>query len=292
MKNKNILKNILLIITFLAFSQICVYSYEEVTEEDIQYAQAAYKQGVEMVHSGAYESAVKAFQKALQYNPNMSDAYYNIASIYIYQKKYNEAYNAYVKLLEINPKDYDSILQAAKLSYNRKDYALVMKYLKYIPDDYAGYGESQQLYRDAKEQFEAQKGRIERSKISTASKNKQVMFDNLNSPAGMAVDSEGNIYIACYSDNSIVKIDVNNNKTNFVKDYLLEGPVGLAIDDYDNLYAANFDGNNILKITKGGNVTIFMQNVSKPYFLYIKDDILYISEQGNNAVVRYNLSNH
>ena len=47
---------------------------------------------------------------------------------------------------------------------------------------------------------------------------------------------------------------------------------------------------NILKITKGGNVSVFMDKVSQPYFLYIKDDVLYISEQGNDVVVTYNLS--
>ena len=105
----------------------------------------------------------------------------------------------------------------------------------------------------------------------------------------MAVDSEGNIFVACYSDNSIVKVDKNKKKTNFVKDYLLDGPIGLAIDNYDNIYVANFEANNILKITKGGNVSVFMDNISKPYFLYIKNDVLYISEQGNDVVLTYNL---
>ena len=69
----------------------------------------------------------------------------------------------------------------------------------------------------------------------------------------------------------------------------MEGPIGIAIDKYDNIYVANFDANNILKITKGGNVSVFMDKISKPYFLYIKDDILYISEQGNDVVLTYNL---
>ena len=66
--------------------------------------------------------------------------------------------------------------------------------------------------------------------------------------------------------------------------------MGLAIDKYDNIYVANFDADNILKITKSGNVSIFMNKVSKPYFLYIKDDVLYISEQGNDVVLTYNLA--
>ena len=97
------------------------------------------------------------------------------------------------------------------------------------------------------------------------------------------------MFIASYSDNAIVKIDKNKNRTNFVKDYLLEGPIGLAIDSYDNIYVANYDANNILKVTKNGDVNVFMDKVSQPYFLYIRDEILYISEQGNDVVMTYSL---
>ena len=277
----------------MIFSFVNSVSYAddmEIPEEDMQYAVSLYNQGIEFTRIKAYDSAIAAFQKAIEYNPKMSDAYYNIASIYIAQKKYDEAYNTYVKVIAINPSDYDAILQAAKISYNRKNYSLAMKYLEYIPDDYAGYGIARQLYLDSKEQFDMQKNRVARSKISTADKNKRVLIDKFNSPAGMAVDSEGNMFVASYSDNAIIKVDKNKKKTNFVKDYLLDGPVGLAIDKYDNIYVANYESDNILKITKGGGVSVFMEKVSKPYFLYIKNDVLYISEQGNDVVLTYNLA--
>ncbi len=284
---------LLLIQILMIFSFVNSVSYAddmEIPEEDMQYAVSLYKQGIEFTRIKAYDSAIAAFQKAIEYNPKMSDAYYNIASIYIAQKKYDEAYNTYVKVIAINPSDYDAILQAAKISYNRKNYSLAMKYLEYIPDDYAGYGIARQLYLDSKEQFDMQKNRVARSKISTADKNKRVLIDKFNSPAGMAVDSEGNMFVASYSDNAIIKVDKNKKKTNFVKDYLLDGPVGLAIDKYDNIYVANYESDNILKITKGGGVSVFMEKVSKPYFLYIKNDVLYISEQGNDVVLTYNLA--
>ncbi len=291
MKKKKIFFDIAILLLIIFFPINITFAYEnEVTEEDIMYAENAYKKGLELVSSRAYDSAIEAFVKALQYNPKMTDAYYNIASILIFQKKYDEAYNVYVKLIEVNPRDYDAILQAAKISYNRKDYALALKYLKHIPDDYQNYYIVQQMQRDARELFDSQKNRVERAKITTASKSQKILIDKFNSPAGVVIDSEGNMFVACYSDNSIIKIDKDNNRTNFIKDYLLEGPVGLAIDNYDNIYAANFDGNNILKITKGGSASIFMENISNPYFLYIKDDILYVSEQGNNAVLKYNLA--
>ena len=265
----------------------------DVSEEELeQKANIAYNKGVKLLKMKAYDTALFMFKEALSYNPKSSDAYYNIANIYVAQQNYDEAYNNYVKAIALNPRDYDALLQAAKISYNRQNYALALKYLKHIPDDYEKYYIVQNLQKDAQEQFDLQKNTIERSKISTATQTKRVVVDKFNAPAGMVVDSEGNMYVACYSDNSIVKLDRNKNKSNLVKDYLLDGPVGLAIDKYDNIYVANFDADNILKITKGGQVSIFMNKVSKPYFLYIKNDILYVSEQGNNVVLTYNLASN
>ncbi len=262
---------------------------EEISEENINKANAAYKTGVSFVRSRAYDNAVSSFEQALKYNPKMTDALYNIASVYVAQKKYDEAYNTYVKIIALNPYDYDSIFQAAKISYNRKNYALAMKYLKFIPDDYQYYHVAKQMYNDASEMFNLEKNKIARAKITTADENSRVLIDKFNSPAGMVVDSEGNMFVASYTDNAIVKVDKYKNKTNFIKDYLLDGPVGLAIDNYDNIYIANYDANNILKATKGGNVSVFMDKVSQPYFLYIKNDVLYISEQGNDVVLTYSL---
>lgn len=289
------IKKIVVLVAIIAFMAVgktgMVFAeYDEIPEEDMVKAQAAYKQGISYTRMKAYDNAIASFQKALAIYPQMTDAYFNIASIYIMQNKVDEAYNIYTKILAINPSDYDAILQAAKISYNRKNYALAMKYLKYIPDDYEKYYIAQQMYNDAQELFDKQKNQYERSKVSSANKNKTVVIDKFSSPAGVVVDSDGNMFVASYSGNAIIKVDKKKQKSNFVKDYLLDGPVGLAIDKYDNIYVANYDGNNILKITKGGNVSVFMDKVSQPYFLYIKDDVLYISEQGNDVVVTYNLS--
>lgn len=267
-------------------------SYDnEVPEEELIKAQTYYKKGVSFVRARAYDEAIQAFEQAVSHHPKMTDAYYNIASILVSQKRFDEAYEVYTKLIALNPKDYDAILQAAKISYNRKNYALAIKYLKCIPTDYEKYGYVYRMLNDAQEMFDKQKNQLERSKVSTADKNKTVLIDKFVSPAGIVVDSENNMYVASYSENAIVKLGSNKQKNYFVKDYLLEGPVGLAIDKYDNIYVANYDANNILKITKGGNVSVFMDKVSQPYFLYIKNDILYISEQGSDAVRTYNLRN-
>ena len=291
MNRKTFLLTTLVLVHMVVFNMSTAFAelLDEILEENLQRAISAYKHGVELVRVKAYDSAINSFQNALKYNPKMTDAYFNIAAIYVAQQRYDEAYNTYVKIIALNPKDYDAIMQAAKISYNRKNYSLAIKYLECIPDDYAYYHVAHQMYKDAKTMFDKEKARIVRAKITTADNNKRKLIDKFNSPAGMVVDSEGNMFIASYSDNAIVKIDKNKNRTNFVKDYLLEGPVGLAIDAYDNLYIANYDANNILKVTKNGDVNVFMDKVSQPYFLYIRDEVLYISEQGNDVVMTYSL---
>ena len=209
---------------------------EEIPEEELAKAHSYYKKGVSFVRARAYDEAIQSFNQALEYHPKMTDAYYNIASIYVSQKRFDEAYDVYTRIIALNPKDYDSILQAAKISYNRKNYALAIKYLKCIPNDYEKYGYVHRMLNDAQEMFDKQKNQLARSKVSTADKNKTVLIDKFTSPAGVVVDSENNMYVASYSENAIVKFDINKQKNNFVKDYLLEGPVGLAIDKYDNIY--------------------------------------------------------
>ena len=182
-------------------------------EEAQKKAYEAYQKGVGFLKMKSYDSAMEMFKESLVYNPKLSDSYYNIAVICIAKKDYDEAYNNYVKAIALNPRDYDSILQAAKISYNRGNYALALKYLKYIPDDYERYFLAKQVMQDAQEQFNLQTGTIERAKISTANEAKRVIIDKFNSPAGMVVDSKGNMYVASYSDNAIIKVDKNKTKS-------------------------------------------------------------------------------
>ena len=77
----------------------------------------------------------------------------------------------------------------------------------------------------------------------------------------------------------------------YVKDKKINGPIGLAMDVYGNLYVANYGNDNILKVNKRGEVSILLGNVKKPYGLYLKGNMLFVSSQGSNSVIRYKLKN-
>jgi secreted PhoX family phosphatase len=87
----------------------------------------------------------------------------------------------------------------------------------------------------------------------------------LNSPAGVAVDSTGNLYIADGNNNSIRKVSANgviatvggNGTLAFSGDNgpatsaQLNFPQGVAVDGFGNLYIADYLNNRIRKVTNG-----------------------------------------
>ena len=64
----------------------------------------------------------------------------------------------------------------------------------------------------------------------------------------------------------------------------------MASDADDNIYIANYNSNNVLKVGKNGYVSILLGNVQKPYGLHIGGNILYISSQGSNSIIKYKIA--
>ncbi len=88
----------------------------------------------------------------------------------------------------------------------------------------------------------------------------------LNNPNGIAVDNNGNIYIADTGNNCIRKLDQNGNLTTIagkpqkagftdgvVSEALFDGPIGIALVG-EKIYAAD-TGNNAIRLIENGMVT-------------------------------------
>ncbi len=98
---------------------------------------------------------------------------------------------------------------------------------------------------------------------------------SFNNPAGMAVDSHGNLFVADSANNTIRKITPNAVVTTFAgipgvsgftngpgSSAMFDNPSDIAIDANDNLYVADSFNNQIRKITPDAIVTTFAGNTT------------------------------
>lgn len=136
----------------------------------------------------------------------------------------------------------------------------------------------------------------------------------LNQPQGVAVDSQGNIYVANANGNTIIKIDKLGNRSIFAGNTDFSGstdstdplqatfdkPNAIAIDADDNLYVTDHNNHTIRKITPAGEVTTLAGSpgtsgdqdgqganaqFNNPRGITISDDqILYVADKANNKI--------
>jgi sugar lactone lactonase YvrE len=98
----------------------------------------------------------------------------------------------------------------------------------------------------------------------------------LNAPAGVALDVDGNLYIADASNNRIRKVDTNGIITTVVGNGIaayagdggaltnasLHGPMAVALDSAGNLYIADTSNNRVRKAVPPGAPTLALRNVT------------------------------
>jgi subtilisin-like proprotein convertase family protein/streptogramin lyase len=139
-----------------------------------------------------------------------------------------------------------------------------------------------------------------------------------NNPAGMAIDSQGNLFVADRVNNTIRKITAAGVVSTFAGIPGVAGftngpgvtakfsyPSDIAIDSADNLYVADRFNNQIRKITPGAVVSTFAGNTTYgssdgtgvvarffgPVGIAIDaDGILYVADSDNNIIRRISTS--
>ena len=116
----------------------------------------------------------------------------------------------------------------------------------------------------------------------------QSLMASIDVPEGMVFDANGNLYVAQYYLNAIVKITPGGQVTNFATTGL-NHPEGLAMDTNGNIYAANYGGNTITKYSPAGQESLFASTgLSEPYGLAIDGGgNLFVANFGNSTITRY-----
>ena len=247
-------------------------------------AKMDYNQGIDFYKLGMYERAIESFRSAIRTYPDYIDAYYNLGTVLEYLKQYAEAINAYKQVYVRNPNDYEVIYKLADLSAKTEDYDKTSDYLKLIPT-------SSSYYQRGKELAESVKLSTQKLQPQPVNKQSNVaiysgVYENIISPTGITTDKLGNVYVALFSDNSIIKITPDGKRQVFVKSPLINGPISLASDSLGNIYVSNYNTNNVVKITPFGSPSVLVSKVDKPYGLHVEGNMLFITCQGSNSILR------
>jgi uncharacterized protein (TIGR03437 family) len=113
----------------------------------------------------------------------------------------------------------------------------------------------------------------------------------LQSPAGLAWDSQGNLYVAESQGGAIRQIEPDGSNTVYaaMSNTALQSPWGLAIDASDNLYVSDINGDRVVKVSPDGTITTIADatQVSSPAGMAFDGaGNLYIADSGNNRILR------
>lgn len=252
-------------------------------------AMLQYNQGIDFYKLGQYDEAINAFRTAIKIDPNYIDAYYNLGSVLEYLQQYDAALAIFKQIIVRKPDDYDSVYKAAWLSHKLGEDQKAKTYLSIIPSNSARANDARALASQLNITLMPQKTALPPAKkaISYTSG----IYQDIPAPTGITSDRNGNIYIAEFNNNTIMKITPDEKKIIYLKDSKINGPIGLAYDNSKNMYIANYNKDNILKVSPLGEISVLISNVKKPYCLYIDNGTLFISCQGTDSVLRYKLNN-
>ena len=286
-------KRLIIKICIIFLSIFCIVNLThagELIQPSVE-AKVEYNAGVDFYKIGKYEQAIASFRKAIELEPDYIDAYFNLGTILEFLKQDDAALTVFKQIIVRKPDDYEALYKAAKLSFKLGESDKAKNYLSLIPMSSPMYKKGQEIAYMMNTDMQT----IQNSSEPTVPEENKFykdnsVYENIMSPTGLTTDGTGNLYIAGFSDNSIYKITPEGNRIIFVKDSRLNGPIGMVSDTAGNIYVANYNNNNILKISSAGNVNVILSNVQKPYGLHIDGNILFISSQGANAVIRYKLN--
>ena len=247
-------------------------------------AKLEYNNALDMYKLGKYEEAIACFRTAIRLYPDFIDAYYNLGSILDYLNQSDEAIYVLKQIISRKQDDYEAAYKIAQISVKLGDKRTASEYLALIPATSEFYIQGKELMMKHNLTQTTPAGKT-KSKIPQNSS----MYLNISSPTGISTDSDGNVYIASFSDNAIIKVTPDNKRMIFFKNSILKGPIAIANDSLGNMYIANYNANNILKISKNGHAEVFIQNAPKPYAVHVGGNMLFVSCQGSNAVIRKRL---
>jgi tetratricopeptide (TPR) repeat protein len=250
-----------------------------------------YNAGIDHYNAGRVERSIESFNRAIQLYPQFFEAYYNLGQIQAANDRLDDAIKTYTALVDMRPNDAESLFELASMLHRRGFLKRAMSYLDRIPPNSPYFTQAHQLAdristRQAELEKEANEKKAEAERRAAERAEASSIITGIPSPAGVAADSAGNIYIASFGESTVYRINrATNQRSVFVGPETLGGPLGLAVDRNNNLYIGNYTKGNIVRVAPNGLAKVFL-NIKKPYYINISGDTLFVTEQETNTTLR------
>jgi uncharacterized protein (TIGR03437 family) len=112
----------------------------------------------------------------------------------------------------------------------------------------------------------------------------------LRSPAGIALDNDGNVWIADTGNNRVRKLSPDGYIATIVGADRLNQPRGLAVDKFGNLWIADTGNHRLLVQPPGGTLTVVTDQLQQPVGVAVNPvtGSVFVADQGSNRVYRLN----
>jgi sugar lactone lactonase YvrE len=126
------------------------------------------------------------------------------------------------------------------------------------------------------------------------------VYSDLSYPSHMAFDTSGNLYIAQYGGNEIVKLDSNGNFIRTIGTYgsgngQLYHPQGVAVDSSGNIYVADMNNFRVQKLDSSGNFIWTASNIPAAGNQFTPMQVvldgsgdIFVSDSNNSRILRLN----
>jgi tetratricopeptide (TPR) repeat protein len=302
--------NVLRKTTFMAIALMLALTpvFAPASEAATPEAEALYTQGMQAYEQKALMKAADLFKKAAEKDDQFVNAWYNLGAVNYRLEKYADAQYAFQKALWRSPSDmeirYHLAMSLNKLNRNSE----ALQQLERITTASSKYAEAQTTIAQLKSQG------VTSATTTTVAANKPasttttttasnagtasgitamgisttgVYAKGFVGPTGLAVGPSGELYVANYTKNSIVKIDASGKAQTLAQGGAINGPIGLVRDPRNgNIYVANYISGDIVTISGTGQVSTLKQGYGKPYYLYFDtiSNRLFVTEQQGNQV--------